>query len=92
MSSQPSLTYTENFADITNWTSSYAAGTGANRWRVATSVATSTVNAFSVFVTGTTGGVQKGTEALVLLATGTNSTATDFLVDFSRRPGESNLF
>ena len=32
MSSQSGLSYTENFADITNWTANFAAGIGANRW------------------------------------------------------------
>ena len=32
MASQPSLTYTENFTDIANWTNNFAAGNGANRF------------------------------------------------------------
>lgn len=32
MASQPSLTYSENFADIANWTNNFASGTGANRF------------------------------------------------------------
>ena len=32
MASQPSLTYTENFSDIANWTNGFASGTGANRF------------------------------------------------------------
>lgn len=83
--------YQQDFVDMTNWTNNYAAGIGANNWRVATSVATSTVNTATVFVTTTTGGVQKGTTQttplpnLVLLATGTNSSATDLLLNFTNR-------
>ncbi|MEP7236238.1 MAG: T9SS type A sorting domain-containing protein [Ferruginibacter sp.] len=32
MASQPSLTYTENFSDIANWTNNFASGVGANRF------------------------------------------------------------
>ncbi|MBL7701095.1 MAG: T9SS type A sorting domain-containing protein [Ferruginibacter sp.] len=32
MASQPSLTYTENFADIANWSNNFASGNGANRF------------------------------------------------------------
>ncbi len=83
--------YQQDFADMTNWTNNYAAGIGANNWRVATSVATSTVNTANVFVTTTTGGIQKGTtqtiplQNLVILATGTNSSATDLLLNFTNR-------
>lgn len=77
--------YSQNFDDIINWTNNYAAGIGASNWRVASSVTTSTVNSFAVFVTGTLGGIQRGTGSLILLATGTNSTATDLLLDFTGR-------
>lgn len=83
--SMSSGNYSQNFSDLANWTNNYAAGTGANNWRVATSVASSTLNTFAVFVTGVTGGVQKGTENLILLATGTNATGTDLLLNFSNR-------
>ncbi|MES2812169.1 MAG: choice-of-anchor D domain-containing protein [Bacteroidota bacterium] len=83
--------YTQDFADMTNWTNNYAAGIGSNNWRVATSVATSTVNTATVFVATTAGGIQKGTTQtvsipnLVFLATGTNSSATDLLLNFTNR-------
>src|SRR6185436_9021286 len=32
MSTQPGLSYTENFSDIANWTDNFASGTGASRW------------------------------------------------------------
>jgi len=47
MASQPSLTYTEDFSDIVNWTNGFAAGNGANRFG---SVA---VNATGVIPSGT---------------------------------------
>src|SRR5690606_33387703 len=77
--------FSEDFSDIANWTNNYASGSGAENWRVATSVASSTVNNATVFVSGTTGGIQKGTGKIVMLATGTNSGATDILLDFSGR-------
>ena len=66
--------YTQDFADIANWTNNYAAGIGVNNWNVATSATGSTVNNATVFVNTTTGGIQKGTQSLIILATGTNAT------------------
>lgn len=77
--------YSENFTDIGSWTNNYAFGTGSAYWRVASSVSTSPVNTETVFTSGTAGGVQKGSSKIILLATGTNSTATDILLDFSNR-------
>jgi hypothetical protein len=77
--------YSQDFANIAGWTNDYASGTGAENWREATSVASSTIVTFNAFVTGTTGGVQKGTESMILLASGTNSTGTDLLLDFTGR-------
>ncbi|MCW5906832.1 MAG: putative Ig domain-containing protein [Chitinophagales bacterium] len=77
--------YSQDFSNISGWSNNYASGTGASNWRVATSVVTSTVDATTVFSTGTTGGIQKGTNSMVVLATGTNSTATDLLLDFTGR-------
>src|SRR5476651_2482488 len=96
MASQSGLTYTENFADVANWTSNFASGIGANRFKAVavnatgtipdggkTTTATSTLNAS----TSTSTGVQKGTGTLVFLTTGTTdntaSIAVDFLVDFT---------
>jgi len=96
MSSQSGLTYTENFADIANWTSNFASGIGANRFKAVavnatgtipdgskTTTATSTLNASS----STSTGVQKGTGTFVFLTTGTTDNsaaiAVDFLVDFT---------
>jgi hypothetical protein len=82
--------YTQDFANISTWTASYASGTGASNWRVATSVTPSSVlNTTTVFSTGSSGGVQKGTADMVFLATGTNSTGTDLLLNFSGRTAGS---
>jgi trimeric autotransporter adhesin len=94
MASQPGLTYTENFADIANWTNGFAAGAGANRFSSVVVNATGTIpdgvritTATSTFSTGTAGGVQRGTGNIVLLSTGatdnSSSTAIDFLMDFT---------
>ena len=77
--------YSQDFADIANWGNSYASGVGANNWRVATSVATSPLTNATVFTTGVSGGVQKSTASMVLLATGTNAGGTDLLLNFSGR-------
>jgi len=84
--------YAEDFSDISSWTNNYLSGTGSNYWRVATSVSTSPVNTETVFTSGTAGGVQKGNGKIVLLATGTNSTATDLLFDFSNRSAGTITF
>lgn len=100
MSSQPGLTFTENFADIANWTNGFASGIGANHFGSVAINATGTIpdgvrisTASANFVTGTSGGVQKGsaqpapTQSIVLLSTGstdnTSSVAIDFLMDFT---------
>ena len=91
MSSQIGLSYTENFADITNWTNNFAAGIGANRWGSVLVNASGTVGdgikistSTATFVTTTAGGVQKGTGNIQLLSTSTStSCAIDFYVNFS---------
>ncbi len=100
MTSQPGLTYTEDFADIVNWTNNFASGVGANRFSSvavggSTSIpsATKITTSSSTFVSGTSGGVQRGssqtqtTNSIVLLSTGTEdnstSTAFDFFIDFT---------
>jgi hypothetical protein len=71
--------YTQNFDQISGWTNSFAAGTGAAPFSVATPSPT-LPNQNTVFSTGTSGGVQKGTGTIVLLATGStdNSSAAAF--------------
>ncbi len=94
LASQPGYTYTENFADIANWTNNFAAGTGANRFSsvaiggtAAIPDATRITASSATFTSSTSGGVQKGTGTILLLSTGatdnTTSTAFDFLVDFT---------
>lgn len=80
-----SANYSQDFANISGWTANYGSGTGAANWRTATSVATSTVNNTTVFSTSTAGGVQIGTQNMVILATGSNSAATDLLLNFTGR-------
>ncbi|WP_426059803.1 T9SS type A sorting domain-containing protein [Hymenobacter sp. B1770] len=78
-------TYREAFAGISTWTNGFASGTGANRFGVA-SPDPVLPNTNIVFVSGTSGGVQRGTEAIVLLATGTdgtNASAFDLYLDFA---------
>jgi hypothetical protein len=88
--------YSQNFADITNWTNNFASGSGAQNYRTAASVTTSSVTQPTVFTTTTSGGVQKGSGNIVLLATGTatpsNSAAFDLLLDFSGRTAGTLTF
>ena len=94
LASQPNYTYTADFADIANWSDGFASGNGANRFGGVPVGGTATIPdptkttvSSTVFTSGATGGVQKGTQTLVLLSTGTtdNSTsvAVDFFVDFT---------
>src|SRR5258708_31796856 len=95
MASQPGLTYTENFADIANWTNGFAAGIGANRFGSVAINATGTIPdgvkitaSTATFVTGSTGGVQKGTtqspstQTIVLLSTGATDNTSSDAIDF----------
>lgn len=78
--------YSENFSNISGWSNSYATGIGASHWRVASSaIGSSPLTNNLVFVTSTAGGIQKGTESLIILATGTNAGGTDLLLNFSGR-------
>ena len=76
--SMSSGNYSQNFSDIANWTNDYAAGTGASNWKVAATATGSSVTSGTVFATSTSGGVQKGTQSLIILATGNNSSAIDY--------------
>src|SRR5689334_8101609 len=95
MASQPGLTYTENFADISNWTNNFASGTGANRFASVAVNATGTIpsgtritTSTATFATGTSGGVQKGstqtpsTQSIVLLSTGSTDNTSSAAIDF----------
>ena len=99
MSSQPGLIYTENFADITNWTfngttGTFSAGTGSAPWKgnpgaAGSGIPTPNVMTTSTlaFTTGSTGGVQKGTGVIQFLTTGTTANTTslgfDLFLDFT---------
>lgn len=86
--------YSENFNDIANWTNGFVSGIGANRWgSVADNASGSipdgkkTTTSTATFVSGLSGGVQKGTGNIILLSTGTtdntSSDAIDLFLDFS---------
>ncbi|UOQ53049.1 hypothetical protein [Hymenobacter cellulosivorans] len=78
-------TYSENFSQISSWANGFASGTGAAPYSVATGSPT-LPNQNTVFSTGTSGGVQRGTQAIVLLATGSdnaNAAAFDLNLDFT---------
>lgn len=86
--------YSENFADIANWTNNFASGIGAQYWASVPINATGTIGdgvrttvSTATFVTTTTGGVQKGSGNIQLLSTnGTdniNACAIDLLLDFT---------
>ncbi|MGA9115944.1 MAG: hypothetical protein WB626_04145, partial [Bacteroidota bacterium] len=95
-----SSNYSEGFPDIASWTNGFASGAGANRWGAVAVNATGTIpngvritTATSTFVSGTSGGVQRGTSqtpsttSLVLLSTGatdnTSADAVDLFLDFT---------
>ncbi len=95
MSSQPGLSYTENFADIANWTNNFAAGIGASAWSAVPVNSTGSIPdgvkttvASSIFQTSaTTGGIQRGSLSgnpagtLVFLSTGAASSTSAVAVD-----------
>jgi hypothetical protein len=98
MASQPSFTYTENFADIDNWVNNFDNGLGAQYWSAAPSNATGAIpdgvkitTTSNAFTTGSTGGVQKGLTqapgAIVLLTSGTgnntNSVGIEIHLDYT---------
>jgi len=86
--------YHENFSDIPNWTNSFAAGSGANRWASVPVNATGTIPdgvkttvSTATFQTASTGGVQRGSSSsnppgtIVLLATGTTDNTGALAID-----------
>ncbi len=94
MATQPGLSYTEDFADLANWTDGFTSGIGANRFGVVPINATGTIPSATrttlssaAFTTLGSGGVQKGFGGIALLSTGTtdntSSVAIDFLMDFT---------
>ena len=79
--------YSENFADISNWTNNFVSGAGAQYWASVGTNATGTIPdgvkitvSTAAFVSGTAGGVQKGAGNIQLLSTnGTDNTNADAL-------------
>jgi hypothetical protein len=96
MASQPSLTYTENFSDIANWTNGFASGIGANRYGAVAVNATGVIPSATRITAATTtfqvppsstGGLHRGTDQLtpttsiVLLSTGTTNNTSSAAFD-----------
>lgn len=86
--------YSQDFADIANWSNNFASGVGASNWSavVANSSGTipdgkKTTKSSATFTTSTAGGVQKGSGALLFLSTGSaangEAVAVDLLLDFT---------
>ncbi len=86
--------YLEDFADIANWTNNFQSGIGATRYGSVPVEGSGTIpdgfhttTSTATFVTGTTGGVQKGTGTIVLLSTGTtdntSADAIDLFLDYT---------
>lgn len=88
--------YSENFSEIANWANNFASGIGADRWGSVAVNATGTIPdgqrtsvSTATFVTSSSGGVQKGSGNIVLLATGSgdnsSASAIDLFLDFTGR-------
>jgi hypothetical protein len=94
MSAQPLFRYTENFTDIATWSNNFTSGNGANHFSSVKVDSTGTIPTAAkvtisslAFTSSTSGGLQKGTGNIQLLATGTTdnsaSIAFDFYMDFT---------
>ena len=96
MAYQPSLTYTENFSDIANWTNDFASGTGANRFKSVAINATGVIPSATRITTSTAtfqtppssnGGLHRGTDqvtpttSIVLLSAGTTDNTSSAAFD-----------
>lgn len=86
--------YSENFNDIANWSNNFASGIGAQYWSSVPVNASGTIPdgaritvSTATFVSGTQGGVQKGSGNIQLLSTNAtdniNADAIDLLLDFT---------
>jgi hypothetical protein len=86
--------YAESFGDIANWTNNFASGIGANRFASVPVEGSGTIPdgfhttaSTATFVSGTSGGVQKGSGSIELLSTGTtdntSADAIDLFIDFT---------
>lgn len=86
-----------DFSDVSNWTNNFASGIDASNWGsvgiigsgTSVTTGTRTTKSSATFATGTTGGIQKGTQSLVFLSTGSGTTpeavAIDLFLDFTNR-------
>ena len=88
--------YSENFADIANWTNNFASGIGAQYWASVPINANGTIPdgvritvSTATFVTGTTGGVQKGSGNIQLLSTNTADNTHAVAIDLPKPYGET---
>jgi hypothetical protein len=98
MALQPGLSYTENFADIANWSNFFITGTGANHFGGLSAIGTggipngttitTSTSLFQGATFGSSGGVQKGTDqipvtqSIVLLSTGATDNTSSAAIDF----------
>jgi len=96
MASQPSLTYTEDFSDIANWTNNFASGIGANHFGAVAVNTTGVIPAATRITAATTifqvppstaGGLHRGTDqasptnTIVLLSAGTTDNSSSAAFD-----------
>lgn len=88
--------YFENFDEIATWTNNFAAGTGAAPWKGLAVNSTGTIpdgkkttKASTSFSITTSGGIQKGSGALMFLSTGSaangEAVAVDLTLNFTGR-------
>lgn len=94
MAQQAALAYTQNFDNISSWSNGFASDNGAINFGPVAVNANGTIpngirttTATNSFSSGSSGGVQRGSGNLVLLATGaadnTTAVAVDLLLDFT---------
>lgn len=94
LSSEPGFTYTEDFADISNWDNFFINGTGANHFDGLSASGTGSIpdpnhltTSTATFKTGSSGGVQRGTDqspsstSIVLLSTGSSDNTSSAAID-----------
>jgi len=98
MALQSGLSYTENFADIANWSNFFITGTGANHFGGLSATGaggipngttlTASTSSFQGATFGSSGGVQRGTDqvpstqSIVLLSTGATDNTSSAAIDF----------
>ncbi|WP_447634928.1 lamin tail domain-containing protein [Flavobacterium microcysteis] len=86
--------YSQDFADIANWSNNFASGVGASNWSAVAINSSGTIpdgkkttKASATFTTTTSGGIQRGSGTLLFLSTGSaangEAVAVDLLLDFS---------